>query len=99
MAVVGAAATNDNEDEDEGIAATKVVKPGQRVGCPLPVFPSLTPVCQPFYTAEEMKSFRTLGLEPGELSIYQRLVFVMTKNDISGRVQASWIQTAQRAQV
>ncbi|KIK60138.1 hypothetical protein GYMLUDRAFT_200779 [Collybiopsis luxurians FD-317 M1] len=49
MAVVGAAATNDNEDEDEGIAATKVVKSGQR----------------PFYTSEEMKSFRTLGLEPG----------------------------------
>ncbi|KAF5345659.1 hypothetical protein D9757_014209 [Collybiopsis confluens] len=50
MAAVGAnTSTNDDDIEEEGIAPTKIVKPGQR----------------PFYTPEEMKSFRTLGLEPG----------------------------------
>ncbi|KAF8824695.1 hypothetical protein HHX47_DHR7000139 [Lentinula edodes] len=48
MAVVGAAPSNDDA-EDDSMAATKVVKSGQR----------------PFYTADEMRSFRTLGLEPG----------------------------------
>ncbi|KAJ3862177.1 SPOC like C-terminal domain-containing protein [Lentinula novae-zelandiae] len=48
MAVVGAAPSNDDV-EDDSMAATKVVKSGQR----------------PFYTADEMRSFRTLGLEPG----------------------------------
>ncbi|KAJ3811893.1 SPOC like C-terminal domain-containing protein [Lentinula aff. lateritia] len=48
MAVVGAAPSNDDA-EDDSMAATKVVRSGQR----------------PFYTADEMRSFRTLGLEPG----------------------------------
>ncbi|KAE9390609.1 Ku DNA-binding complex, Ku70 subunit [Gymnopus androsaceus JB14] len=45
MSVVG---SNENDDDDN-IAATKIVKTGQR----------------PFYTADEMRSFRTMGLEPG----------------------------------
>ncbi|KAJ3759185.1 SPOC like C-terminal domain-containing protein [Lentinula raphanica] len=50
MAVVGAAApSNDDDTEADSMAAIKVVKAGQR----------------PFYNAEEMRSFRTLGLEPG----------------------------------
>ncbi|KAF5374543.1 hypothetical protein D9757_012406 [Collybiopsis confluens] len=50
MAAVGAnTSTNDENIEEEGIAPTKIVKPGQK----------------PFYTPEEMKSFRSFGLEPG----------------------------------
>ncbi|KAJ3993368.1 SPOC like C-terminal domain-containing protein [Lentinula boryana] len=49
MAVVGAAPSNDDDAEADSMAATKVVKSGQR----------------PFYTADEMRTFRTLSLEPG----------------------------------
>ncbi|KAF9072547.1 ku70-like protein [Rhodocollybia butyracea] len=49
MAVVGAAPSNENDGEEDNLTATKVVKSGQR----------------PFYTPDEMRSFRTLGLEPG----------------------------------
>ncbi|KAJ6615653.1 Ku DNA-binding complex Ku70 subunit [Mycena sp. CBHHK59/15] len=37
------------EEDDEASAGTRAVKPGQR----------------PFFTAEDVRSFRTLGLEPG----------------------------------
>ncbi|KAH7869395.1 SPOC like C-terminal domain-containing protein [Lentinula edodes] len=49
MAVVGAAPSNDNDAKDDSMAATEVIKSGQR----------------PFYTADEMRSFRTFGLKPG----------------------------------
>ncbi|KAJ4466240.1 SPOC like C-terminal domain-containing protein [Lentinula aciculospora] len=48
MAVIGAASSNDDTEENS-MAATKTVNSGQR----------------PFYTADEMRTFRTLGLEPG----------------------------------
>ncbi|KAL0576791.1 ATP-dependent DNA helicase II subunit 1 [Marasmius crinis-equi] len=39
---------DDEEEEDDSIAATRVVEPGKR----------------PFYTAEEIRNFRTLGMSP-----------------------------------
>ncbi|KAK7062206.1 hypothetical protein R3P38DRAFT_3303206 [Favolaschia claudopus] len=42
-------ATADDNDDDEGhVASARVVEPGQR----------------PFYTAEEIRAFRTMGMEP-----------------------------------
>lgn len=69
MAVVG---SNDNDDDDS-VAATKTVKTGQRVSsraAHLFFLPAHHP--QPFYSADEMRSFRTLGLEPGKLFFYKR---------------------------
>ncbi|KAF9554568.1 Ku DNA-binding complex, Ku70 subunit [Agrocybe pediades] len=48
-AVAGAAADDDESDDAQGGFGTRVVKKGQR----------------PFFTAEEIRKFRTLGLEPG----------------------------------
>ncbi|KAF9456442.1 SPOC like C-terminal domain-containing protein [Collybia nuda] len=49
MSVGETAATADSDEDDGSGVGTRIVKAGQR----------------PFYTADDIKSFRTLGLEPG----------------------------------
>jgi hypothetical protein len=49
-----------------GISGVRVVKPGSRVSISLESLSlSVIYLAQPFYTAEEIRSFRTLDLEPG----------------------------------
>ena len=70
---LGATAGGDEDndaDESQGSFGTRVVKLGHKVK--LYIFKRLLGllnlVNQPFYTADEIKSFRTLGLEPGKIS-------------------------------
>ena len=64
-----AAGDEDNDgDESLGSFGTRVVKAGHKVN--LYIFERLLGllsfVNQPFYTADEIRSFRTMGLEPGK---------------------------------
>lgn len=86
-------ATSQEANDDFG---TRVVKAGSRVSCSLleatNEINDLHP--QPFYTAEEVRSFRTLGLEPGGLiwmSVMSRLI-----NFNCCRYQVTWFQRPQR---
>ena len=63
----GPAPEGDGDDEDDaGGGGKRAVKVGQRVrnatriAAAFHIFKQM----QPFYTADEMKSFRTLGLDP-----------------------------------
>ena len=66
--MLGGSTTRGNE-EDEGVElgdlGTRMVEHGERVS--LITIPSLALVqpYKPFYTAEEVRTFRSLGLEPG----------------------------------
>jgi len=70
---LGATAAGDGDnDGDEPLDSfgTRLVKAGHKVS--LYIFKRLLGllnlVNQPFYTADEIKSFRTMGLEPGKIS-------------------------------
>ena len=67
-----AAGDEDNDgdgDESQGSFGTRLVKVGHKVK--LYIFNRLSGLLnfnQPFYTADEIRSFRTMGLEPGTFS-------------------------------
>lgn len=71
------AGDEDNDgDESLGSFGTRLVKAGHRVSLyifkrslGLPNF-----VNQPFYTADEIRSFRTMGLEPGKHKLSEDIV-------------------------
>lgn len=69
---LGAPAAGDDDDdgdESQGSFGARLVRAGQKVN--LYIFKrllgSLSLVHQPFYTADEIRSFRTMGLEPGKI--------------------------------
>ena len=65
-----AAGDEDNDgDEPLGSFGTRLVKAGHKVKFHIfkRVLGLLNLVNQPFYTADEIRSFRTLGLEPGKI--------------------------------
>ena len=55
-----------DDDDDAGVGGKRSVKPGQRVRNAVGITTAflIYEQMQPFYTVDEMKSFRTLGLDP-----------------------------------
>jgi hypothetical protein len=81
-----------DDDDDAGIGGKRSVKSGQRVRnvARMAVVFHIFKQMQPFYTVDEMKSFRTLGLEPSILSPFFRVSIDVS--DVTQSDQASWLQ-------
>ena len=67
-----------------------------RTSLPFAHPPKLNPALQPFYTAEEIRSFRTLGLEPGQ-SVFSTLSDLylphspfQASNSLGSKTAPSW---------
>lgn len=97
---LGAPAAGDEDDDGDkplGSFGTRLVKAGYRVS--LYIFRRLlgfsSLVIQPFYTADEIRSFRTMGLEPGEHKFPENIVRFIIHRSTNKRNPASWIQGPQ----